>query len=200
MAQGEALIRTEGMKRPCKVKIYCSNVKENYHLSDSFQNGGVASAELEHAFAAMAILSDDMIADGIRTAIWCFLMEFERNGLTNWKENIDMLLNDMINLLTERRRYDLVNGRIDIIRQLIAQSVRQLRSGAFVSIGVNELGEIHLFLQRLFDFYGEEVNNNPVKKGSIVLFQRFFTNKIAPLIYEYAQKLCTVESTEGSKA
>ena len=78
LAQGEALIRTEGMKRPCKVKIYCSDVKENYHLSDSFQHSGVANAELEYAFAAMAILSDDTIADGIRTAIGAFDRAGER--------------------------------------------------------------------------------------------------------------------------
>lgn len=199
LAQGEALIRTEGMKRPCKVKIYCSDVKENYHLSDSFQHSGVANAELEYAFAAMAILSDDTIADGIRTAIWCFLIELERDALNHWKRDIDKLLHDMIKVLMERRRYDLVNGKMDIVRQLIAQSVRQLRSGTLISIGVNELAEIHLFLQRLLDFYGEEWNNRPVKKGNLILFERFFVNKIAPLVCEYVQRLCADELIGSEK-
>ena len=127
------------------------------------------------------------------------MIELERDALNHWKRDIDKLLHDMIKVLMERRRYDLVNGKMDIVRQLIAQSVRQLRSGTLISIGVNELAEIHLFLQRLLDFYGEEWNNRPVKKGNLILFERFFVNKIAPLVCEYVQKLCADELIGSEK-
>ena len=40
LTQGEALIRTDGMSRPCKVKIYLSDRKENYKLSTTFCSDG----------------------------------------------------------------------------------------------------------------------------------------------------------------
>ncbi len=193
LSQGEALIRTEGMRRPCKVLMHCSSIKEDYHLSDSFKSGDGYDPEMESAFAAMAILSEDAIADDIRKSIWCMLMTFKRDGFDRWKETIDDFNLMVTNLLKEKKRYDLLIGNSDVIRQLVSQSLRQIRSSSIVCIGVNELGAIHLFTQRLFDFYVDACSGLDIKEGNIFLFEKYFVNNIDSLVYEYAQSVCIDE-------
>ncbi len=190
LCQGEALIRTDGMRRPCKVKMDRSTIKDDYHLANSFQNSYTAAdPALEDAFAAMAILSEDTIAEQIRGELWCMLMKFQARGFGDWKENMDEFILNLIQLLQTKRKYHLIDGKASIIRQLTAQSIRQMRSQSNISVGINEIGSIHLFIQRLFDFYGEVCDGTPIKEGNLELFSQYFSYNIGPLVQEYAENI-----------
>lgn len=191
LEQGEALIRTDGMRRPCKVKVDRSIIKDNYQLSSSFQSADSIEAEssLENAFAAMAILSEDTIAEYIRSSLWCLLMELYANGFENWKDSMGRFVLSIISILKSKRKYHLVDGNASVVRYLTSQTVRQLRAQSPISISINEIGSIHLFVQRLFDFYGEVCNGIPMKDGNISLFAEYFSCHIAPLILEYAESV-----------
>lgn len=191
LEQGEALIRTDGMRRPCKVKVDRSVIKDNYQLSSSFQSADSIEAEssLENAFAAMAILSEDTIAEYIRSSLWCLLMELYAKGFENWKESMERFVLSIISILKSKRKYHLVDGNASVVRYLTSQTVRQLRAQSPISISINEIGSIHLFVQRLFDFYGEVCNGIPMKDGNISLFAEYFSCHIAPLVFEYAESV-----------
>lgn len=201
LEQGEALIRTDGMRRPCKVKIDLSVIKDDYQLSSSFQNAdtGEVESSLENAFAAMAILSEDTIAEDIKSSLWCLLMELYVRGLDNWKKSMDEFVLSIIGILKRKRKYHLVDGNASIIRHLTSQTVRQLRAQSPISISINEIGSVHLFVQRLFDFYGEVCDGIPMKDGNISLFAEYFSSNIAPLVSEYAESLQRQKTTGKDK-
>ena len=189
LAQGEALIRTDGMRRPCKVKVDRSVIKDDYCLSSTFQNGnsGETNISLENAFIAMAILSDDVITEHIRNALWCLLMELYVKKFVSWKESVDRFVRAIDEILKTRRKYHLVDGNISVTRHLIFQVIRQLRAQSPISVSVNEIGSIHLFVQRLFDFYEASCEGELVKDGNISLFQEYYSYSIAPLVDEYSE-------------
>lgn len=190
LEQGEALIRTDGMRRPCKVKIDRSIIKDDYQLSSSFHPSfDQVDSSLENAFAAMAILSGDQIAEQIRGELWCMLMKFHARGFDTWKENMDEFILSIIRLLQSKRKYHLLVGNTGVIRHLTAQMVRQLRAQSCVSIGIYEIGSIHLFIRRLFDFYDEICNGIPMKEGNRTLFSEYYACNIAPLVVEYAEAI-----------
>lgn len=190
LEQGEALIRTDGMRRPCKVKIDRSIIKDDFKLSSSFQNhSDQLDSSLENAFAAMAILSEDQIAEQIRGELWCMLMKFHTRGFNMWKENMDEYVLSIIRLLQSKRKYHLLIESTSIIRHLTAQLIRQLRARSWVSISIYEIACIHLFIQRLFDFYAEACDGIPMKEGNQELFLEYYNCNIAPLVVEFAESV-----------
>ena len=50
LRQGEALVRTDYMTKPCKVKILLSDVKEEYSLAATFRNGDAPDNRLPIRF------------------------------------------------------------------------------------------------------------------------------------------------------
>lgn len=191
LAQGQAIIRTEGMNRPCKVGIYRSDVKENYMLSDSFSETNSAHQELEAAFAAMAVLSDDDTAEQVRTAIWCLLLSIEKDGLQNMKSLMDDFFMDINRLLVAKRKYDLVNDELKIFYHIIKYSVRQLGINSLTSISINETGALMLFIQRLFEFYEDACNGFPMKDGNIAMLENFYASQVSFITEEYRRtRIC----------
>lgn len=186
LAQGQAIVRTEGMTRPCKVGIFRSDVKEDYRLSDSFSGNGTGDAELEAAFAAMAVLSDDEIAEQVRTAIWCLLISVEKDGLQNWKSLMDDFFMDITKVLVAKRKYDLVNDEFKIFYQIVKHSIRQFGAKSLTDIGINEIGALMLFVQRLFAFYEEACNGIPMKDGNIILLENYYAKQLSFITQEHA--------------
>lgn len=189
LALGEALIRSEGMRKPCKIKVHRSEIKESYQLSDSFQNGRVSEEDMQHAFAAMAILADDDLAEDVRSLIWMLLIALEQNGFEAWDKYMDEMLRSLVEKLMDRRKYDLVDGNAAVIRSLFAQSIRGLRNGTSNDISVYELGALHLFFQSLWDLYAEKCSGIPTKEGNIRLMERFFEMNIAPISHARMEEI-----------
>ena len=193
LSQGQTIIRTEGMVRPCKVAVYCSDIKESYKLSDSFSNTISHHSEMEAAFAAMAVLSDDVIADEVRSAIWCLLLCMERDGLQGWKELMDTFFMDIIKILKKNRKYDLVNGDAEIIYQIVKSSIRQLGAKSITSIAINEMGALLLFVRRLFEFYEDACNDIPINNGNIVMLENFYVKHLSFITKEHAFSIAVEE-------
>ena len=116
-------------------------------------------------------------------------MELYAKGFENWKESMERFVLSIISILKSKRKYHLVDGNASVVRYLTSQTVRQLRAQSPISISINEIGSIHLFVQRLFDFYGEVCNGIPMKDGNISLFAEYFSCHIAPLVLEYAESV-----------
>ena len=186
LAQGQAIIRTEGMSRPCKVGIYRSDVKECYNLSDSFAETDSVHQELEDSFAAMAVLADDEIAEQVRTAIWCLLISIEKDGLHDWQSLMDDFMMDINRLMITKRKYDLINGNLRIIYQIVKHSIRQLGVNSLTDIGINEIGALMLFIQRLFWFYEDACNGVPMKNGNIAMLENYYAKQLSFITKEHA--------------
>src|SRR5699024_11086786 len=94
--QGEALIRTEGMTRPCKVTMYCSNIKEQYSLSDSFQRKTLSSEELQIISATMSILSSEEVLKIVQYCIRQVLHDLAESDMENWYETVKTFIVELI--------------------------------------------------------------------------------------------------------
>lgn len=184
LRQGEALIRTESMTRPCKVRIHCSEVKEEYSLSESFQGESTANEELGIIFAATAILTDEAVRHEIEGCVKQLISVCVQTDMENWYVTVEHFMLDLIDILHEWRKYDMVDCRLDVIFEIISQTIKCMRNGA----SVREIGRLHLFIMRVMDLYREQKNGYFVKDAAIELLKQYMYREIAPEILPILEK------------
>ncbi len=180
LKQGEALVRTEGMLRPCKVKMRLSHIKEAYQLSGSFQSGEMTDGELAGIFAATSILQNEQVFAGISVLMeqfWNTLLLIEPE---QWKAVTDQFFTLVIYRLQQCGVYDLVDSRFSVLKQIAVQVVKRRYGG----LSKKNMGTLHLFLMRLFDLYWEQRSGLFVKKGAITLLWQYLHRNIETIIRE----------------
>lgn len=184
LQQGEALIRTEGMTRPCKVKIHRSEIKEGYSLSESFQSEGRADEELGVIFAATAILADEAVRRQAECCVKQFLQVLAQSGLSDWYVTAEHLMLDLIDILRQWRKYDMVDCRLAVLFEIISQTVKVMREG----LSVREVGRLHLFIMRMLALYREQKEGYFVKDAAIELLRQYMNREIVPEILPMLQE------------
>lgn len=176
LRQGEALIRTEGMTRPCKVKIHCSEIKEAYSLSESFQGERDANEKLGVIFAATAILADEVVKREVEHFVKQFLLVLLQSGLEDWYVTAEHFMLDLIDVLQQRRKYDMVGSRLDVMFEIVSQTIKTMKEG----VSVRETGRLHLFVMRVMALYRERKEGYYVKDGAVLLLRQYMDREIAP--------------------
>lgn len=176
LQQGEALIRTEGMTRPCKVKIDRSETKESYSLSESFQSEGEPNKELGIIFAATAILADETIRGRMESFVKQFLLVLAQSDLGEWYVTAEHFLLDITGILQQEKKYDLVDSRLDVMFEMISQTIHGMKDG----FSVRETGRLHLFVMRVMALYREQREGYYVKDAVIELLRQYLYREIAP--------------------
>ncbi len=184
LRQGEALVRTEGMTRPCKVKIYCSEIKEAYSLSASFQTEGADDGELGVIFAATAILEDAGVRREAECCLGRFLLSLNQSGLEHWYADTERFMLELIGILRKERKYDMVDSRLAVMFEIASQTVKAVREG----LSVRELGRLHLFVMRILALYKERREGYFVKDGAIHLLLRYMEREIVPEILPFLEE------------
>ncbi|MBQ6380265.1 MAG: ATP-binding protein [Clostridia bacterium] len=184
---GETLIRTEGMKKPSKVKINCSNVKEDYKLSDSFKGNYVRNIELEHDYAAMAILSNDILLESIHLYILSYFELFYDDGFEKWVDRTANFIEAIKEKLIEFRCYDLTGDADSVIQHVILTAIRSIRTTSHLTLGILEIGMLSMFLESTFEVFDYYMNEEILNHQDIRLLENFFNNNIAYIVREYKQ-------------
>lgn len=174
LAQGEALIRTDNMLRPCKVKMLCSDIKESYSLAASFKTEGAINYEINDTFVANSIIQDEMIYAEIKNEINLLFSSFVWMMEEDWYDVINVFLNNIVGVLTNHRVFDRLQNRFNILVQIISAAVKKM----YGTEGVKNAGLIHMFVMRTFSLFAEARNGMKVKTVAIQLMQSFFKERL----------------------
>lgn len=170
LSQGEALIRSDAMLRPCKVKIYRSDIKENYSLADSFQAGELRNFAINDAFVANTILQDGEIFNAVRWELKWLFRSLVWMRWDEWYTVVNSFLLRIINFLNDRRVFDRIQGRFQVLREIVSVSVTRM----FSDEGTRASGLVHMFLMRILDFYEDGRLNRKVKSEAIEMLRIYF--------------------------
>ncbi len=174
LKQGEALVRTDRMSKPCKVLMNCNTVKEKYLLADSFAVSAADNSELGEIFVATSILYNEEIPQDIQEYILSCFNSLALTDFELWYEITGDLLYQVILILKQYKVYDMVDFRLSVLFKIILLSLKKdLRFRSRKDMGLT-----HMFLSRLFDFYREKRNGSFIKDGAIELFREFFDKNI----------------------
>lgn len=195
LRQGEALIRTEGMARPCKVKIDCSEIKETYSLSESFQSEGAVDGELGVIFAANAILEDEAASRMAQRCLKQFLLVLMRSDLKDWYMTTEHFMLDLTDLLMRFKKFDMVDGRLSVMFEIASQAAKAFGKG----LSAREAGRLHLFIMRILALYRERREGYFVKDAANRLFRRYMHREIIPEIQPMLEEEFGKEGTEGDE-
>lgn len=208
LSQGEALIRSDAMLRPCKVKIYRSDIKENYSLSDTFQTGELKDFAINDAFVANTILQDGEIFNAIRLELKWLFRSLVWMDWGEWYTVINSFLLRVVGILKDRRMFDRVQGRFQVLREIVSASVMRM----FSEDGTKASGLVHMFLMRFLDFYEDGRSNRKVKTGAIEMLSAYFRDVLcrdilfskeekledAPVFREFSQSVGLEDNLERS--
>ncbi len=168
LGQGKALIRCEGMVRPCKVSInQYMEVKTEHPVNINYDD------RLSDKFAAATILSDKTTEWEIQKMIMDTLRLVSENGLDNWHKITERLLDDVIKIMKNHQAIDFFAGRLDVLIEVILQAIM-----AQVGLSFKERGFIHLFILRIISLYFQYEDKYKVKDLEIKLMSVFFKNNI----------------------
>lgn len=174
LKQGEALIRTDGMTRPCKVKMALASVKENYQLSDTFHGEGKIDQALQDAFAVAAVLyNEDAYADICRLIERC-RTSLMLSGLHDWYGIMECFLRKTVSVLDRYQLYDLLEYRFRAVRELVSMVIRRM----YGTQSRKSMGMLHMSILRLIDFYREKRDGFPVKEKEIGLLREFIRKRV----------------------
>lgn len=170
LSQGEALIRSDAMLRPCKVKIYRSDIKENYSLADTFRAGELRDFAINDAFVANTILQDGEISGAVMRELKWLFRSLAWMDWDEWYAVINSFLVRVIGILMDKHMFDRVEGRFQVLREIVSASVMKMFSGA----GTKASGLAHMFLMRLLDFYEDGRSNRKVKPEAVEMMRAYF--------------------------
>lgn len=174
LKQGEALVRTDRMTKPCKVLMNCNDDKETYSLSDSFTVFSSDNSELREIFVATSILYNKEIANEIQEYTMLYINSLALTNFELWYEITEDLLYEVILILKHYKVYDMVDFRLTILFKIILLSIKKDLNYK----SKKDMGLFHMFISRLFDFYQEKRSGAFIKKGVLELFKEFFEKNI----------------------
>lgn len=181
LKQGEALIRTDTMERPCKVKMICSDVKEEYNLSKSFKNEKVIYSKLTNIFIATSVMNNKKAAESIQEKVIAFLNCLVINGMTLWYDLTANLFSDILDVLRTNKVLDIVDYKINILHEIISISLKNI----YNTQSKLDSGMIHMFALRLLDFFYEKKEGKYIKLKAIEIFQRYLQKNIIEIVKTY---------------
>ena len=177
LAQGEALIRTDGMTKPCKVKILRSDVKESYDLSASFRPASFLSCPLADLFLATSLLSSGGIAVQVEEKLAVYFDNLAAFGACDWYAMTCDLVCSVLDVLREHHKLDVVNYKLSVLTELLSLALARL----LVGHSKKDLGLAHMLLHRLLGFFQDQRNGTYVKPGVAALFDAYCQAHILPL-------------------
>lgn len=177
LRQGEALVRTDYMTKPCKVKILLSDVKEEYSLAATFRNGDAPDNRLSDSFFANSVLNDANIYKEVSRHMQAYLNSLAVTECAGWREQTGEFIYDLTVILKKWNRYDGVD-RFSVLFETALLAVKRM----YFEKNKREMGMIHMFLQRMFTLYYEQKDGSFVKKGETVLFRKYMDKNMKDIL------------------
>ncbi|MCM1285019.1 MAG: ATP-binding protein [Acetobacter sp.] len=183
LKQGEALIRTEGMLKPCKVKIFRSDVKEAYSLSYSFNTSSIKIENVENIFAAASIFSNEFLRYEVQNSIIDYLNWFDEFKETNdWYEITYQFIIVLIYIIDYYQMTDYLNNKADVLFNLVYLVIKNM------CLSKKDIGYLLMLFRKTFDFYLYSKNGGFIKKGAIELLKKYWLYNIKHILEEQLQE------------
>ena len=178
LRQGEALVRMDGMEKPCKVKMLHSSVKDSYDLSSSFRMNTVEQSPLADVFLANSILQNERVSALVQERVDIFLYSMMMIGMKHWYELVRDLMVGILDALKLCRVSDAVDYRMNVLFEMVSITLKRM----YIGKNKYDLGMIHMFTMRLLDFFLDQKMNGFIKPGAIDILQRFQEEKISEVL------------------
>lgn len=186
LAQGEALVRSDAMLRPCKVKVARSEIKENYSLSESFKAGELKDYAINDTFVANTILQDEEISAAIQDELNRLFRSLVWMEWSDWYDVVAAFLRELIYILKGHHVYDRVEERFNVMREIISTTVKKM----FSPDGTQNTGLMHMYVMRLLAFYADRRDGHRVKAAAIEMMRIFFRERLCgSVIFSDAKKV-----------
>lgn len=178
LRQGEALVRVEGMEKPCKVKMLHSSVKDSYDLVSSFRMDTVEESPLADVFLANSILQNERLGTLVRERVDIFVNSMMMTGMKYWFELVRDLMVGILDALKLCRVSDAVDYRMNVLFEMVSITLKRM----YIGKNKYDLGMIHMFTMRLLDFFRDQKMNGFMKPGAIDMLQRFLEEKLSDVL------------------
>ncbi len=178
LSQGEALIRADGMEKPCKVKIHRSTVKDAYSLADSFQSNFAASTSLADLFIAASVLGNEQTSELVQEKIQVFLNCLVFCGMDLWNNLVGEMLVEILDVLKDQKAEDAVDYRMGVLFEIISISLKKMYSGE----NKRNLGCVHMMVMRLLGLYREYREGLFVKPRALEILQRYLDANVTGVV------------------
>lgn len=186
LSQGEALIRSDAMLRPCKVKVYRSDIKEHYSLADTFKMGELQDFAINDAFVANTVLQDVVLFDRMRHELKWLFRSLVWMDWDDWYAVMNSFLLRVVGILKDQRMLDQLQGRFQVLREMISAAVIRM----FSEDGTKASGLVHMFLMRLLDFYEDSRSDRKVKSKAIRMLHDYFRSVLCrDILFSNEEKL-----------
>lgn len=186
LSQGEALIRSDAMLRPCKVKVLCSEIKESYSLAESFKAGKMTDYSINDMYIANTIVQNERIYMAVQSQIQQLLRSFVWMEWSGWYDVINVFLLEIIQILKDNYVFDRAQGRLSVIIQVISAAVKKM----YRPEGTKNMGLVHMFVMRFLEFYLDARKDRKVKPAAIEMLQVFFRDRLCQeVLYSKRVKL-----------
>ena len=186
LKQGEALIRSDGMLRPCKVLIHRSEIKDNYSLSSSFQStSNSCDDKIATRFAAAAVLNNKSTEQEIQDMVIAMLVIFSKDGFNNWYDTVNSFLKRVIMTMKEHRNLDLLDGRLQVMLETISHAIMSMH----FELSFKERGCIHMFIMRMIELYYKRKDEYKVRDLELKLMSVYLKNNIEDGVKKYIVEL-----------
>lgn len=169
LCRGEMLIRTDGMRKACKVLVDRADKKEEYSLADSFASGNAANDQLRDAFSAISILQNPLVYERLKKQVRRLLLSMVVMDWAEWYDVVDRFLVQVNMCLMENRVEQYFGYRLSGLFEVVSQTV--LRYCAQMTR--LQLGTAHSCVMRLLELYAEERRGEKVKPAKWKLMGRF---------------------------
>lgn len=197
LAQGEAIIRTDGMVRSAKVKVLKSQLKEDYSMSSSFESTAVVDEKVYVEYTAAAILRNSMIYAELSSLVKRLIASFAFLDWKQWHSLTERFVVEVYRTLEENGCVDMLDGKFGILEEVVSRTIKSMYAGA----NVKQLGYIHLFVIRLLELYRESRDSEHVKPAVATVLEHYYRNLPVVVLYEdYPRQRKTAEYGEVEAA
>lgn len=190
LTQGEAIMRTDGMVRSAKVKVLKSQLKEDYSMSSSFENGAEVDENVYIEYTAAAILRNSTVYEALSGLIKQLISSFAFLNWQHWHSLTERFAIEIYRILEENGCVDMLDGKFGILEEVVSRAIK----GMFAGTNVKQLGSIHLFVIRLLELYRESRNSEYVKPAVATVLKHYYQNLPVAVLYEdYPRQRKTAE-------
>ncbi len=191
LMQGEAIVRTDGMQKPGKVKMSMSNLKECYSMSETFQSIGRTDDKVHIEYTAAAIMQNGEVVQEMTTVLRKLISSFAFQDWEDWKELINRFVLEIYVVLKNNGCADMLEGKFGVIEELISLTIKRMYS----SSNAKQLGMVHMFIMRQIALYKEARRGTPMRRSTGSLLEHYYQAYLpASVLYEdYYKKQKNVE-------
>lgn len=182
--QGEALVRTEGMIRPGKIKMDVASCKERYALSDSFASIGADDSLLQLEFTAAALLTEETLKERTQLLLMSLVCCLSKDDNPDyWYRKTDEAASIIRSECIDKQNMDGVfSDETSLVTGIAVAAIRQMLRYAERPLDLRSRCFLQMFLGCLMDVYKAKKSEGISKNADWLLLSHFLKTRLSNLI------------------